>query len=124
MNELIDRLHHLVSLDEPDKGGPYGGYAASKCIEAMREAADLLLSQAQEIERLSEGLRSRGLRLPSADPVTDALNAIDEIEHSSQVAMQAAASVQIKSDEEIERMKSTIAAYEESYGKPLVPIPD
>jgi len=44
--ELVERLEHLVSLNDPDKGGPYGGYAAQNCVEAMSKAASALSAQA------------------------------------------------------------------------------
>lgn len=40
MNELTKRLRYLVSLDKPEKGGPYGGLAAQECMKAMTEVAD------------------------------------------------------------------------------------
>jgi hypothetical protein len=50
MSELVKRLRHLVSLDESSNGGPYGGYAAQQCMEAMRDAA-------ARIEALEQALR-------------------------------------------------------------------
>lgn len=40
--ELVRRLDHLVSLNEPEHGGPYGGLAAQECVKAMRDAANAL----------------------------------------------------------------------------------
>lgn len=42
MSEITDKLRHLVSLDKPKSGGPYGGYAAAQCVKAMAEAADYI----------------------------------------------------------------------------------
>ena len=49
MTDIVERLLHLVSLDDPERGGPYGGAAAQACMGAMREAAS-------EIERLRGAL--------------------------------------------------------------------
>jgi hypothetical protein len=38
----------LVSLNEPENGGPYQGYAADACVKAMAEAADALSSRGAE----------------------------------------------------------------------------
>lgn len=43
--KLIVRLNHLVALDDPALGGPYGGVAARACMQAMRDAVS-------ELERL------------------------------------------------------------------------
>jgi len=37
--ELVNRLRHLVSLDEQKNGGPYRGYAATEFVKAAVEAA-------------------------------------------------------------------------------------
>lgn len=42
VGELVERLRHLISLDEPKNGGPYGGLAARECLRAMSEAATAL----------------------------------------------------------------------------------
>lgn len=41
-DELVRRLRHLVSLNAPEKGGPYQGFAAAECMKAMTEAAAAL----------------------------------------------------------------------------------
>jgi hypothetical protein len=51
-NELIERLKHLISLDEPRNGGPYQGLAAKLCLGAMTEAAKALTTQADRIQEL------------------------------------------------------------------------
>jgi hypothetical protein len=43
--DLTKRLRFLVSLNDPAHGGPYGGTAATQCMEAMTAAAN-------EIDRL------------------------------------------------------------------------
>jgi len=53
-NDLIQRLRHLVSLNEPRNGGPYQGTAALACVDAMREAAatiERLTAEKEEAER-------------------------------------------------------------------------
>jgi hypothetical protein len=40
--DLVRRLRFLVSLNDPDRGGPYGGTAAEQCMRAMCDAADAL----------------------------------------------------------------------------------
>jgi hypothetical protein len=40
--DLVRRLRFLVSLNDPDHGGPYGGSAADQCMRAMSDAADAL----------------------------------------------------------------------------------
>jgi len=47
---LLDRMRHLVSLNDPDHGGPYGGYAAEQFVSTMKDAI-------AEIERLAEADR-------------------------------------------------------------------
>lgn len=42
MLECAARLRRLVSLNEPRNGGPYQGFAAEMCMDAMREAASIL----------------------------------------------------------------------------------
>lgn len=42
VGELVERLKHLIALDEPKNGGPYGGLAARECLRAMTEAATAL----------------------------------------------------------------------------------
>lgn len=49
---LVGEMRHLVSLNEPDKGGPYGGFAAQRCMAAMTKAASTLTSLAAEVEAL------------------------------------------------------------------------
>lgn len=41
-SELVRRLRFLVSLNDPERGGPYGGSAAEQCMIAMADAADLI----------------------------------------------------------------------------------
>lgn len=41
-DELPKRLRFLVALNEPQHGGPYQGFAAARCVEAMTHAADEL----------------------------------------------------------------------------------
>lgn len=53
-NELIRRLRFLVSLNNPDRGGPYGGTAAAQCMEAMTQAADMLEQQANVFDLLAQ----------------------------------------------------------------------
>jgi len=53
---LVERLRHLVALNEPQNGGPYQGYAAQQFIEAASEAATALQSQA---DALAEARRER-----------------------------------------------------------------
>lgn len=51
---LSERLRHLVSLDRPENGGPYQGYAASYCVNVMAEAAaklDALQARVKELEK-------------------------------------------------------------------------
>lgn len=38
-DELVRKLDHLVSLDDPARGGPYEGAAARACMESMEMAA-------------------------------------------------------------------------------------
>ena len=45
--KLIERLKHLIALDDPALGGPYGGVAARACLVAMQDAVN-------ELERLLE----------------------------------------------------------------------
>ena len=56
VGELVRKLNHLVSLNEPKNGGPFQGFAAQACVEAMREAASRL-SQAgvrdEDVERVA-----------------------------------------------------------------------
>lgn len=42
VRELVEELRHLVSLNDPSRGGPYAGHAADRCMKAMTRAADLL----------------------------------------------------------------------------------
>jgi hypothetical protein len=61
MRDLAERLRHLVSLHRPEDGGPYAGYAAEMCMEAMREAASVIerYSSSSEAECI---FCARGLR--------------------------------------------------------------
>lgn len=52
MSELERRLLGLVSLNDPSRGGPYGGTAAAACMEAMKEAAAEIARLRAENERL------------------------------------------------------------------------
>jgi hypothetical protein len=63
IDKLVRELDHLVRLNEPEHGGPYQGAAATACVEAMKNAANVL----------------RALRpSPSSDErVTDLLEALD-----------------------------------------------
>ena len=58
-SELSSRLCHLVSLDRPENGGPYGGLAARECMSEMGNAADLIDSQAARIAELEGQLAAR-----------------------------------------------------------------
>ena len=49
---IVDRLRFLVSLDNPEHGGPYGGTAARECMEAMTEAADEIVLLRSKVEDL------------------------------------------------------------------------
>lgn len=49
---LIRKMRHLVSFDEPDRGGPYGGSAARSFVETMKRAADRLETLLARVERL------------------------------------------------------------------------
>ena len=49
--ELVRQLRHLVSLNEPHMGGPYTGYAAQACVEAMGMAAERIETLSMELER-------------------------------------------------------------------------
>jgi hypothetical protein len=42
--KLVERLRHLVSLNDERNGGPYQGYAASEFVKAAAEAADAIAS--------------------------------------------------------------------------------
>lgn len=53
---LVAELRHLVSLHAPENGGPYGGYAADRCMKAMARAADALTAAEAEIKVLRGGL--------------------------------------------------------------------
>jgi hypothetical protein len=53
---LVALLRHLISLDAPEKGGPYQGLAARECLKAMSESAATLSAQEAEIERLRKEL--------------------------------------------------------------------
>ena len=53
MSDLVERLRHLVRLNEPQHGGPYAGHAAAACIKAMTESADELARLHSEVERLT-----------------------------------------------------------------------
>lgn len=46
-DELVRRMRHLVSLNDPRHGGPYGGSAAQDFVETMTKAADRI----EELER-------------------------------------------------------------------------
>jgi hypothetical protein len=39
MTDIVKTLRFLVSLDQPEKGGPYRGTAAEECVRAMGKAA-------------------------------------------------------------------------------------
>jgi hypothetical protein len=56
--ELAKRLQFLVSLNDPKNGGPYGGYAAQQCIEAMREAAAFLSHPVDTGQGVGEEMRA------------------------------------------------------------------
>lgn len=61
--ELAVRLRYLVSLNEPENGGPYGGYAAAEFVKAGAEAASAIESQQARIEALEieiEAVKSFG----------------------------------------------------------------
>ena len=45
---MVERLRKLISLDQPENGGPYGGFAAAECMRWMAEAASLLTRVAAE----------------------------------------------------------------------------
>jgi len=82
---LVERLRFLVSLNEPQNGGPYQGYAAQKFIETANEAATALQSQADALaanETELDLLRKRvdGL-LGSLATMREAL---EEIAHSAE----------------------------------------
>ncbi len=65
MTTLTERLRFLVSLNEPEHGGPYQGSAAQACVEAMAQAAD-------EIERLTQRLDAIHLAyIEAANPGID-----------------------------------------------------
>jgi len=70
MGDLVTRLRYLASLNDERNGGPYGGYAATKCMEAMAEAATAIAARDAEIERLRSAIAWYG----NSDP--DAMNAI------------------------------------------------
>lgn len=63
-------------------GGLNEDGAPDKCKGAdtslFAEAADALASMEREMDQLHEGLRSRGLRLPSESPAEGALKSLDE----------------------------------------------
>ena len=40
--DIVERLRFLVSLNHESNGGPYAGYAAAMCMEAMRDAASTI----------------------------------------------------------------------------------
>lgn len=56
VGELVERLRHLVSLNAPHSGGPYGGYAAAQCMSAMTEAASALTAANADRDRLEKEL--------------------------------------------------------------------
>jgi len=77
--DLEKRLRHLVSLNEPEKGGPYGGLAAELCMRAMREAADALAALRDKLAAV-EGERdapSDRLEIGSPEWLEDNKNALD-----------------------------------------------
>jgi hypothetical protein len=60
--KLVERLRHLVSLNDERNGGPYQGYAASEFVKAAAEAADAIASltaQLREAERERDEARAR-----------------------------------------------------------------
>lgn len=65
MSDLVERLRHLVRLNEPQHGGPYAGHAAAACIKAMTESADELARLRSEVERLTRE-RDEALELAMA----------------------------------------------------------
>lgn len=44
--ELVRKLRHLISLNDPSKGGPYQGLAANEVLKAMNEAVKALSGNA------------------------------------------------------------------------------
>lgn len=58
MSEITDKLRHLVSLDKPESGGPYGGYAAAQCVKAMAEAADYIDRLEARVAMLEAAVRA------------------------------------------------------------------
>lgn len=57
VDNIVARLRALAALDRPESGGPYGGYAASTCMEAMREAATALETLQRERDEAREALK-------------------------------------------------------------------
>jgi len=52
LDRLMVELRHLVSLNKPQNGGPYRGYAAERCVMAMTQSADAIDRLREENERL------------------------------------------------------------------------
>lgn len=55
--ELTKKLRFLVSLNKPENGGPYQGYAAADCVETMEKAADHIRALEARVEVLEHALR-------------------------------------------------------------------
>jgi len=100
---LVERLRFLVSLNEPQKGGPYQGHAAQKFIEAADEAATALQSQADalaearreisEASRYLDGLLRSYVGkycypVPEWQPLPDLIGMLTQIDNASTVTAQ------------------------------------
>lgn len=70
--ELVARLKHLVSLNEPRHGAPYMGTAAQSCVVAMDEAAAAIVRIAEEREEAREALKVMHRRAQSAEGQAEA----------------------------------------------------
>ena len=67
MTDIVKTLRFLVSLDQPEKGGPYGGTAAIECVRAMAEAADKI----EGLRNIIDNALEVGLLISATDTHVD-----------------------------------------------------
>lgn len=69
--DIIAQARFLVALDEPALDGPYGGYAAKKFVQCLREAADRLAELDRIAELLAAALLIRGVEAKDCDALDE-----------------------------------------------------